>query len=58
MIRHHIHGRFTPEEMREAEIAFDDWVREHPDDPEPTDEEVEAAGDAYLSWLEDFSRGK
>jgi hypothetical protein len=58
LVRQHLHGRFTDDEMGQARDAYDDWLTEHADDPEPTDDEIEAAGDQYLEWLVDFARGK
>lgn len=58
LVRHHLQGLFTDEEMQQAGDEFEDWLAEHGDDPEPTDEEIEAAGDAYMQWVIDFARGK
>jgi len=52
--RHEL-GVFTDEEWRDVEERALDWLSERRDDPEPAEEEIEAAVDESLS---DLARGK
>jgi hypothetical protein len=58
LVRHELHGVFTDEEWREVEDRAQDWIAEHRDDPEPTEDEIEAAGEAHMDYLARLARGR
>jgi hypothetical protein len=54
--RQELHGFFTDEEWKDLgdlALEFSEYR-----EPEPTEEEIEAAGDAYMDLLQDLALGK